>query len=379
MTHVYNTACFLTTYRNEQTTSFKHGRRIYKRCISVRSRQRKEKTSDKSVKEKGQVLLLSWEICSNCVSYGITCEFNDGSKKRGPPKGYIDALEKRIRQIESTLSALPSTSSSSSTSTSTSNNTPNQQSPRNLNDTPINDNNTPVHKKTAAGGQSDSVQYLGDLSSFQFFSHKIKMDGTESIWKGQKLRKFGKQVVLVGDDLEQMENTAGVYQPQHMVPVPKIKTLFPGKDIHNWIYSVSGVDCHTSDRLLKIYFANVHPVLPVVNKTNFLKQYRDQCDSYPPPDLLNAMFGAAARFVECESQYRDHHQFQPPDMVWDVPLGWSDHFFEQSQTFITQSSSLATLSKVQSIILIHNHSGNLDSKSSACWLLGGLVSRNTIF
>ncbi|ORZ06882.1 fungal-specific transcription factor domain-domain-containing protein [Absidia repens] len=309
--------------------------------------------------------------CSNCISYGITCEFNDGSKKRGPPKGYIDALEKRIRQIESTLSTLPCTSSS----TNTSNSTTNQQSPRNLNDTPTNDNNIPVHKKTAAGGQSDSVQYLGDLSSFQFFSHKIKMDGTESIWKGQKLRKFGKQVVLVGDDLEQMENTTGVHQPQHMVPVPKIKTLFPGKDIHNWIYSVSGVDCHTSDRLLKIYFANVHPVLPVVNKTNFLKQYRDQCDSYPSPDLMNAMFGAAARFVECESQYRDHHQFQPPDMVWDVPLGWSDHFFEQSQTFITQSSSLATLSKVQSIILIHNHSGNLDSKSSACWLLGGLAVR----
>lgn len=86
------------------------------------------------------------------------------------------------------------------------------------------------------------------------------------------------------------------------------------------------------------------------------------------------MFGAAARFVECESQYRDHNQFQPPDMVWDVPRGWSDHFFDQSQAFVTQSSSSATLSKVQSIILIHNHSGNLDSKSSACWLLGGLVS-----
>ncbi|CAO3579607.1 unnamed protein product [Absidia cylindrospora] len=304
--------------------------------------------------------------CTNCVSFGTTCEFNDGTKKRGPPKGYIDALEKRIRQIESSLVSLPSTTHKPTSTPSS----PQQQ----IATIDTHDPTIPVHKKTAAGGQSDSVQYLGDLSSFQFFSNKIKLDGSENVWRGQRLRKFGKQVVLVGDDASSEMGSSGTSQPI-MNPVPKIKTLFPGKDIHNWIYSVSGVDSHTSDRLLKIYFANVHPVLPVVNKTAFLKQYRDRCDSYPAPDLLNAMFGAAARFVECESQYRDHNQFQPPDMVWDVPLGWSDHFFEQSQAFITQSSSLATLSKVQSIILIHNHSGNLDSKSSACWLLGGWAVR----
>ncbi|KAI8076755.1 fungal-specific transcription factor domain-containing protein [Halteromyces radiatus] len=312
-------------------------------------------------KKKVKCYFTPGKACTNCVSYGITCEFNDGAKKRGPPKGYIEALEKRIRQIESALTSMPNNKSTPSISNQTTVNEFQQ------------DASIPVHKKTAAGGQSDSVQYLGDLSSFQFFSNKIKLDGSEKIWKGQRIRKFGKQVVLVGDMETSQLNANEV--GQYMVPVPKIKTLFPGKDINNWIYSVSGVDNHTSDRLLKIYFANVHPVLPVVNKTNFLKQYRDQCDSYPAPDLLNAMFGAAARFVECESQYRDHNQFQPPDMVWDVPLGWSDHFFEQSQAFITQTSTLATLSKVQSIILIHNHSGNLDSKSSACWLLGGLAVR----
>ncbi|KAI8339411.1 fungal-specific transcription factor domain-containing protein [Chlamydoabsidia padenii] len=291
----------------------------------------------------------------------------EGPKKRGPPKGYIDALEKRIQQIESTLTSLPTKTLLS----------PTTNSPH-----PTHDHNKEafisVHKKVAAGGQSDSVQYLGDLSSFQFLSNKIKIDGTQDAWKGQRLRKFGKQVVLVGEG-EPSSSSSLYMQTIDICPrmnhVPKIKTLFPDKDIHSWIYSVSGVDTFTSDRLLKIYFANIHPVLPVVNKTTFLKQYRDQCDSYPSPDLLNAMFGAAARFVECESQYRDYNQFQPPDMVWDVPLGWSDHFFEQSQAFVTQSSSLATLSKVQSIILIHNHSGNLDSKSSACWLLGGLAVR----
>lgn len=123
------------------------------------------------------------------------------------------------------------------------------------------------------------------------------------------------------------------------------------------------------------YFANIHPVLPVVNKTRFLRQYRDQEDTYPPADLLNAMFGAAARFVECEALLQKSKPNRPPDAVWDVPLGWSDQFFEQAQTIITSSAATPTISKVQAIILIHNHSGNLDQKSSACWLLGGLAIR----
>ncbi|RCH91478.1 hypothetical protein CU098_000168, partial [Rhizopus stolonifer] len=102
--------------------------------------------------------------------------------------------------------------------------------------------------------------------------------------------------------------------------------------------------------------------------------YRDLADTYPPSDLLNAMFGAAARFVECEALLHKSKSNRP-DAVWDVPIGWSDQFFEQAQTIITASAATPMISKVQAIILIHNHSGNLDSKSSACWLLGGMAIR----
>ncbi|KAG0167090.1 Transcriptional activator of fatty acid utilization [Apophysomyces sp. BC1034] len=225
-------------------------------------------------------------------------------------------------------------------------------------------------RKQPLGGSSDRVQYLGDLSSFQFFSNKMHLDGNDrATWKGHHIRKFGKQVVLVEDNHE--ENTTDSKVPHLSYP-----DLFPQTgSVDRWIYSVTGADRHTSDRLLKIYFANVHPVLPVVNKTEFLKQYRDQADTYPSPDLLNAMFGAAARFVECEALNQKNKAYQPPETVWDVPWGWSDQFFDQAQTIVSASAANPTISKVQSIILIHNHSGNLDSKSSACWLLGGLAIR----
>ncbi|KAI8880203.1 hypothetical protein K501DRAFT_275782 [Backusella circina FSU 941] len=301
-----------------------------------------------SIKKKKKVKchFKPGESCANCISYGKECQFNDGAKKRGPPKGYIDALEKRIQKIEHALTSSP---------------TLHEQQQHDIH-SPTSSIHKPDTIKKPQGSTTDKVQYLGDMSSFQFFSNKIHLDGknNNAHWKGQQIRKFGNQVVLIEDGQDQEENP---------IIMPSIKS------IHHWIYSATGADRHTSDRLLKIYFANVHPVLPVVNKTRFLQQYRDQADSYPPSDLLNAMFGAAARFIECESLRQKNKSNKPPDEVWEVPEGWSDHFFDQAQLIITSSAAIATISKVQSIILIHNHSGNLDSKSSACWLLGGLAIR----
>lgn len=89
------------------------------------------------------------------------------------------------------------------------------------------------------------------------------------------------------------------------------------------------------------------------------------------------MFGAAARFVECESLEPERKRRLPSDAVWDIPVGWSNHFFDQAEYIITTWSSSQTVSNVQAIILILNHRGDRESKSSACWQLGGYVRKNT--
>ncbi|KIO34336.1 hypothetical protein M407DRAFT_127560, partial [Tulasnella calospora MUT 4182] len=38
--------------------------------------------------------------CSHCITYKLDCTFNEGAKKRGPPKGYIDDLEDRCQLLE---------------------------------------------------------------------------------------------------------------------------------------------------------------------------------------------------------------------------------------------------------------------------------------
>lgn len=41
--------------------------------------------------------------CSRCNSMGISCEYTDPPRKRGPPKGYVEVIENRAHRIESLL------------------------------------------------------------------------------------------------------------------------------------------------------------------------------------------------------------------------------------------------------------------------------------
>ncbi|KAL4247550.1 hypothetical protein ABKN59_007339 [Abortiporus biennis] len=46
------------------------------------------------------------EPCRNCVMLGTPCTFLGPSRKRGPPKGYIDAIEARLHQTEALIGIL---------------------------------------------------------------------------------------------------------------------------------------------------------------------------------------------------------------------------------------------------------------------------------
>ncbi|ORZ17359.1 fungal-specific transcription factor domain-domain-containing protein [Absidia repens] len=217
----------------------------------------------------------------------------------------------------------------------------------------------------------DSVYYLGEMTDLQILSGKIKLDDN-SKWNGHCIKRFGDKIVLVADTTEEEKN----YQSDNKIPHYQWNHVAPGpQGIHGYVYSCTGVDQYTAIRLLKIYFANVHPILPVINKIEFLKQYRDETATYPSGELLNAMFGAAARFVECEYLEPDRIKTAPKDSIWDIPMGWSDRFFDQAQDIVSRWTANPTASKIQAIVLIHNHRGNLDSKSSACWLMGGFALR----
>ncbi|KAI0800103.1 fungal-specific transcription factor domain-containing protein [Fomes fomentarius] len=70
-------------------------------------RRRSSKACDQCRKSKCKCERSSpQDPCRNCVMLGTQCTFLGPSRKRGPPKGYIDAIEARLHQTEALLGIL---------------------------------------------------------------------------------------------------------------------------------------------------------------------------------------------------------------------------------------------------------------------------------
>lgn len=70
-------------------------------------RRRSSKACDQCRKSKCKCERASpGEPCRNCIMLGTTCTFLGPSRKRGPPKGYIDAIEARLHQTEALIGVM---------------------------------------------------------------------------------------------------------------------------------------------------------------------------------------------------------------------------------------------------------------------------------
>ncbi|ORE11312.1 hypothetical protein BCV72DRAFT_198002 [Rhizopus microsporus var. microsporus] len=200
-------------------------------------------------------------------------------------------------------------------------------------------------KQWLPGVKYDTIQYLGDLSTFQFLGNRLDLS-REMKWEGYTIKRFGEDTVLVADRKE-----ANVQQYSRLIPEirwPKGMDA-QGEDIHQYIYAVTGLDKHTAARLLKIM------------------------DAFPSGDLLNAMFGAAARFVEHQRTGYEGQRELPSDVMLDVSIGWSNSFFDRAEHLLLNWSTTPTLSKIQTILLILNTRPDRNIKSSDSWQMGGFA------
>jgi hypothetical protein len=71
------------------------------RALDKAVRRRSSKACDQCRKSKCKCERSSEnEPCKACIMLGTHCTFLGPSRKRGPPKGYIDAIEARLHQTE---------------------------------------------------------------------------------------------------------------------------------------------------------------------------------------------------------------------------------------------------------------------------------------
>ncbi|KAF8215918.1 fungal-specific transcription factor domain-containing protein [Mycena galopus ATCC 62051] len=70
------------------------------------SRKRSSRACDQCRKTKSKCERVGNETCKGCTLVGTVCTFLGPSYKRGPPKGYIHAIESRWHQVEALLGAV---------------------------------------------------------------------------------------------------------------------------------------------------------------------------------------------------------------------------------------------------------------------------------
>ncbi|CAO3577550.1 unnamed protein product [Absidia cylindrospora] len=301
------------------------------------------------------------------------------AKKRGPPKGYKEELNNRLKRLETLLDK----SATNYATMALSSPPTTDQSISNL-----------TTKSTSSGGDTDMINsanhyenqqhgrkpYIADVNHarhvedggvLQFLSEKFNMEDdrlTSSILI--KIRRNGNKLMVFDGE----EDTTG--RTPNQLLLEDIGILKPGEPIlgmDDWLWKVSGITKSTSDQLLKIYFIYIHPGLPVVNKTLFLNQYRGLASDYPSAPLLNAMHGAAMRHIE-KCQILDDGDsildtlYKDSGGRWEMPEGGSESFYDRLRKYI-QGVYAPSLATVQAILIGQNHHPNTESGLTCDWLI----------
>jgi hypothetical protein len=118
------------------------------------------------------------------------------------------------------------------------------------------------------------------------------------------------------------------------------------------------------------YFAYIHPLLPVINKIEFLQEYREISSSFPSGPLLNAVYGASVRYIENCKRFGDSAALDDGE-PWEFPDNLAPMLFQNLIIFV-KGKYAPCLSTIQAIVIAHNHSANVESWTSG-WLLNCIV------
>ncbi|CAG8461387.1 10174_t:CDS:2 [Ambispora gerdemannii] len=330
--------------------------------------------------------------CTNCKAYGYECAFIDAPKKRGPPKGYIEALETRLQRMESILGGLVQSGELPEGAIS-----PNLEW-INVNETNFNGGETVVgksgqesrgtrksyeggsksssssglssahrtdgysrHKKTSAGYRSrsnseDSDQSLSDNSNQEYGSNYDLNDS------------MGQLAIDETGQTRYLGNSSGIFllKITNRVANGQIITV-PRGDCHNKGSSKSAVfelpPRELCDQMLDTYFTRVHPYMPFLDPVELREKYENLSNNSSILMLLYAIFAISSRFIDQPAVRKNP----------DDPTTTGDGFFERAKELLKDEFDDAQLSTLQALLLMAAYQQG--AKNSRTWIYTGLAIR----
>ncbi|CAG8950541.1 hypothetical protein HYFRA_00002748 [Hymenoscyphus fraxineus] len=242
--------------------------------------------------------------CSTCTRLGHSCAYDEVRKKSGPKRGYVKALEERLKQVETLLKTQepianpPKEVAPGSFTTSNASGT----TPRTVSAPDFGIANGPINLVGGVGterwgfngdspGQPppiDDLTFGGDMSM------AMGIDDSTFTWE------------MIGLGLEE--------------PLPPQDTI---------------------DELHTIYFDKIHPSLPMIHKYRYLAAMNLAPNQRPPVALRYIMWAAAASVVEKYFDLKDHfYQRARKYVEMDSLKGHGEHMISvaNAQTHVLLAS-----------------------------------------
>ncbi|KAK9718731.1 hypothetical protein K7432_005276 [Basidiobolus ranarum] len=280
--------------------------------------------------------------CGHCKVLNIECTYLDVTKKRGPPKGYIEAIENRLHRMEHLLGGLA------------------QSDPR------VAENIMAELRKIEV---DDSAVIINSQRSSKSNEHirspHISKDSSESACNSPLTNssKSSPRDVLasdpviesLGDDTSQlsfdeqgrvryMGGSSGFYVLQDNV---KMEDSFDS--LRSFIQESSNQESSEDktdvlpaspvfEHLLDVYFTYINPFFPLLHKADFYGQLRQNVHSVSKL-LLNSIFALSSNLSrEREWLHKENARFEV--------------FYSRAKCLLNESYDVTSLSNVQALILL---------------------------
>ncbi|CDH54184.1 cutinase transcription factor 1 alpha [Lichtheimia corymbifera JMRC:FSU:9682] len=295
-------------------------------------------------------------LCGNCVALQIQCTYKESTRKRGPPKGYIEAIEGRLHRLEALLGSIVQEGD------------PRFQAVMNELNAPLETaygelvRPRPMQRAMIAGFEEPAdMRNVEEMHRHHNDPGKMAtVDSVNdnmcnvSIDESGQLRYYGR--------------SSGFYMLQG------------SKNFHNGSFQFSSggqeaaaggirVDPFEippedlSNHLLDLYFKYFYPLIPLLHKKKFMRSLNDKSNP-PSPLLLNAIYAVASR-VSSDSRVRtDPDQ---PDTAGEV-------FFERARLLLDLEFNNFRISTVQSLLLMSSHQ-NGALRPTRGWIYSGMAFR----
>ncbi|CAJ2513439.1 Uu.00g015580.m01.CDS01 [Anthostomella pinea] len=230
--------------------------------------------------------------CSTCTRLGHTCAYDEVRKKSGPKRGYVKALEERLKQVETLLKTQDPSTTASPEATKTPNVTLEQTRIQQASATP---NFTVTNPAIAIANDRDADRWhingespqaatgSGGLDDFNFAGNmSMGMDSLDPSFTWE----------MIGLGLEE--------------PLPPQETI---------------------DELHQIYFEKIHPSLPMIHKFRYLTAMNLAPNQRPPVALRYAIWTLACSVTEKYTDLKDLFYRRARKYVeGDYIKGYGEHF-----------------------------------------------------